>query len=195
MRVPDAGSHSASLSPWPSTAVPVSRPAAHRILHRIGVGVRPVSLLALATTHVPAFNQLACVPAVHQSREDRRLKNYREAEAQIILLPASAQADPLEVEVLAPLAGERGGTNNWQQVVGLCAMVAVICSVDRAAMSVALGPMGALHPTSYTRWAPAAHSVTPAGRNCWAAHRLNYTCTKTVVLRRPHASLPSFDTP
>jgi len=58
-----------------------------------------------------------------------------------------------EVEVLERVVGRSGSAateesesqpTRWEVVVGLSALVALICSVDRAAMSVALGPMGEL---------------------------------------------------
>jgi hypothetical protein len=46
----------------------------------------------------------------------------------------------LEPEVLpAEEKGEQAA--DWKAVVGLSALLAMVCSVDRAAMSVALGPM------------------------------------------------------
>lgn len=71
--------------------------------------------------------------AAYLRRAEQRLQNYQDAEAQIIALPAP-QGGALGVQSSV-------GTT-WQTVVALSALVAVICSVDRAAMSVALGPMG-----------------------------------------------------
>ena len=104
------------------------RPAPSRRLSNRLSGRAGQTSLSPALTHAGAF----------QRRGDRWLQNYTEAEARIIALPGAP------AEVLQP-AGLQGSTS-WQQVVGLCALVAVICSVDRAAMSVALGPMGAEHP-------------------------------------------------
>ena len=79
------------------------------------------------------------VRAAYRERSELlRLRNYRQAESQVIALPTP------EVEVLDPLPAETEAATptSWQLVVGLSALVALICSVDRAAMSVALGPMG-----------------------------------------------------
>ena len=85
---------------------------------------------------------LRCFPGYRQQLQYR---NKQAAEAQIIALPSP------EVEVLErAVRGDRSGAaaeeeatpTRWELVVGLSALVALICSVDRAAMSVALGPMG-----------------------------------------------------
>ena len=65
-------------------------------------------------------------------------------EAQVAVI--EAELIP-ERPALAPEAKEETKQSsdqaaNWQAVVGLSALLAMICSVDRAAMSVALGPMG-----------------------------------------------------
>jgi hypothetical protein len=40
------------------------------------------------------------------------------------------------------LDGQLAGSSHWLLVVGLCALVAIICAIDRTAMSVAVLPMG-----------------------------------------------------
>lgn len=50
------------------------------------------------------------------------------------------EPEVLEPEVV-PADDEGELAADWKMVVGLSALLAMICSVDRAAMSVALGPM------------------------------------------------------
>lgn len=104
--------------------------------------------------------------AVFQRRRaNKRLQNIITAEAQVIV------AQPLlEVDILPPLptnvsgTDERGGTTQWQTVVALSALVVVICSVDRAAMSVALGPMGtSTHYTTVLQILPHSTRCTVEG--------------------------------
>jgi hypothetical protein len=82
-------------------------------------------------------------------RQQLHLRNRQAAEVQVIALP-SPEVEVLERAVerstAAAAAEEEAATPaRWELVVGLSALVALICSVDRAAMSVALGPMGAFH--------------------------------------------------
>mmetsp|Transcript_2074 Transcript_2074/g.6136 ORF Transcript_2074/g.6136 Transcript_2074/m.6136 type:complete len:285 (+) Transcript_2074:1734-2588(+) len=67
------------------------------------------------------------------------------------LIQQAQVVQPVEPEVLSPVASSiavpatlpQGNTaDDWKTVVALSAAIAMICSVDRAAMSVALGPMG-----------------------------------------------------
>lgn len=71
-----------------------------------------------------------------------RLHAEPKPEAQVAVIEPELIPEPvvLEPEVLpAQEQGEEAG--DWKAVVGLSALLAMICSVDRAAMSVALGPM------------------------------------------------------
>lgn len=56
--------------------------------------------------------------------------------------------EPEVVEAeLVPARQEDEQAADWKMVVGLSALLAMICSVDRAAMSVALGPMASRFQT------------------------------------------------
>lgn len=76
-------------------------------------------------------------------RRKLRTPSEPKPEAQVAVIEPELIPEPvvLEPEVLpAEEQGEEAG--DWKAVVGLSALLAMICSVDRAAMSVALGPMG-----------------------------------------------------
>lgn len=68
-----------------------------------------------------------------------------EAEVEAEVLPPVAASTA--VPAVAP-SGE--AAEDWKAVVALSAAIAMICSVDRAAMSVALGPMGDIFSWSDT---------------------------------------------
>lgn len=68
-----------------------------------------------------------------------------EAEVEAEVLPPVAASTT--VPAVAP-SGE--AAEDWKAVVALSAAIAMICSVDRAAMSVALGPMGDIFSWSDT---------------------------------------------
>ena len=77
-----------------------------------------------------------------------RLHAEPKPEAQVAVIEPELIPEPevLEPEVLpAQEQGEEAG--DWKAVVGLSALLAMICSVDRAAMSVALGPMVGCRPS------------------------------------------------
>jgi hypothetical protein len=62
------------------------------------------------------------------------------------LAPQPPAADVTEVLAPEPADGEVVGiedASQWKMLVALCALVAVICSVDRAAISVTILPMSA----------------------------------------------------
>ncbi len=64
--------------------------------------------------------------------------------AQVAVIEPELIPEPpvlVEAEVL-PAEADQEVAADWKTVVGLSALLAMICSVDRAAMSVALGPMG-----------------------------------------------------
>ncbi len=77
-----------------------------------------------------------------QPRSDTRTEPKSAAQVAVIE-PALIPEQPHEAEELQPeKADSASDAAGWQMVVGLSALLAMICSVDRAAMSVALSPMG-----------------------------------------------------
>jgi ACS family sodium-dependent inorganic phosphate cotransporter len=80
-------------------------------------------------------------------RQRKAPKEAAEPAAQVAVIePELIPEQPpvlVEAEVVpAEAEAEQESDANWKAVVGLSALLAMICSVDRAAMSVALGPMG-----------------------------------------------------
>ena len=58
---------------------------------------------------------------------------------------------PVTASTAVPAVAPSGeAAEDWKAVVALSAAIAMICSVDRAAMSVALGPMGDIYSWSDT---------------------------------------------
>ena len=120
-------------------------------------------------------------------RQQLHLRNKQAAEAQVIALPAP-EVEVLEraVELSTASAEEAATPARWELVVGLSALVALICSVDRAAMSVALGPMGALLHTIYWCYRFKCANTCCCWGKIHAAHVRQERSLQTPVLAGEH---------